>query len=538
LKAFEDLLDKAERRYLGRLLAPEAELGPMVKSFCGRLHFNLSQIKRVCALAGVSPAAMLQSMGHGDEIGPDDEHAATPGWRDRLACVPDLVRLALQHVRAAHVLREHDDRTKRFLDRMTAPDRRDLPDTEVWSAIEEWLAEAPDFMQVVLMLGNVLVQETPVRKICDKIGFRFERLVYPQLAIGERSVSAQQAFDLVALAQMARRDPRVVQYLRGDTSHISHMRFALRGTAFLAEFERFLAVYGHRGRYEYDWSLPRYNEDPTPLLHALRAHVEAASATDVRATIRRQEQEAAEAWAAFEARLSGLQKWTIGRSVRRSIRTIKQYYVWRERVRSDIARVLSALRGWHLVLAERFVERGWLSGRDDYFLLEFDQIADVVKGRRSANTLRPIVADRRAEQSRYRGLRMPLLMRASMLADLLRMSGVSGGSSGQLTGQPVSGGCVEGEVVVVRDPADFARMKRGAILVAPATDPSWTPLFTLAAGVIVEVGGVLSHASTIAREYGLPALANVKHATRLLRTGERVTLDANRGVVATHGETS
>jgi phosphohistidine swiveling domain-containing protein len=83
----------------------------------------------------------------------------------------------------------------------------------------------------------------------------------------------------------------------------------------------------------------------------------------------------------------------------------------------------------------------------------------------------------------------------------------------------------------VRDPGDFGRMKRGAILVAPATDPSWTPLFTLASGVIVEVGGVLSHASTIAREYGLPAVANVKHATKRLRTGERVRLDAVNGVV-------
>ena len=72
-------------------------------------------------------------------------------------------------------------------------------------------------------------------------------------------------------------------------------------------------------------------------------------------------------------------------------------------------------------------------------------------------------------------------------------------------------------------------MRRGAILVAPATDPSWTPLFTLASGVIVEVGGVLSHASTIAREYGLPALANVKDATRRLRTGDRVRLDADNG---------
>jgi pyruvate,water dikinase len=81
------------------------------------------------------------------------------------------------------------------------------------------------------------------------------------------------------------------------------------------------------------------------------------------------------------------------------------------------------------------------------------------------------------------------------------------------------------------DPSEFQKMKRGAILVAPATDPSWTPLFTLAAGVIVEVGGMLSHASTIAREYGLPALANVKNATRLLQTGDRIHLDASAGRV-------
>src|SRR5207237_885492 len=99
------------------------------------------------------------------------------------------------------------------------------------------------------------------------------------------------------------------------------------------------------------------------------------------------------------------------------------------------------------------------------------------------------------------------------------------------TGLCVSPGCVEAEVVVLRDPSEFTLMKRGAILVTRATDPSWTPLFTLASGVIVEVGGMLSHASTIAREYGLPALANVKRATTTLRTGDRITLDASAGRV-------
>jgi pyruvate,water dikinase len=179
------------------------------------------------------------------------------------------------------------------------------------------------------------------------------------------------------------------------------------------------------------------------------------------------------------------------------------------------------------------VERAWIDHRDDYFQLYLQEIADVIAGQRSAQDLRGIVATRKAETAKHRAIQMPLWMHDADLARLIRTAGVSARSDdeSQLTGHPVSGGSVEAEVVIVRDAGDFGRMKRGAILVAPATDPSWTPLFTLASGVIVEVGGVLSHASTIAREYGLPAIANVKHATRRLRTGERVRLDAIHGVV-------
>ena len=125
---------------------------------------------------------------------------------------------------------------------------------------------------------------------------------------------------------------------------------------------------------------------------------------------------------------------------------------------------------------------------------------------------------------------MPLLMRESDLPRLIRASGVSPAADGELRGLPVSRGYVEGEVVVIDHPGDFSRMKPGAILVTRTTDPSWTPLFSLAAGVIVELGGMLSHASTIAREYGLPALANVPHATKRLRSGDWIVLNATEGV--------
>src|SRR5262249_50955119 len=142
-----------------------------------------------------------------------------------------------------------------------------------------------------------------------------------------------------------------------------------------------------------------------------------------------------------------------------------------------------------------------------------------------------IAARRAADLVAERDLRMPLFMRDGELDALLAADAAPVAESAVLNGLCTSPGSVEAEVVVMRDPSEFAMMKRGAILVAPATDPSWTPLFTLASGVIVEVGGMLSHASTIAREYGLPALANVKNATRALKTGDRVRLEASAGRV-------
>ena len=529
LATFEEMLERAERKYLRSIAAPAEQLGPIVKAFHGRLYFNLSQLRRVCTLGGAAPAMMLRSMGHAEAIQPSDE-LVPPASLASLACLPDMLRMASRHLRAARIIRQHEERTRRCMKRFSA-NPANLSDGEICDVIDQWFTESPDYMQPVLLLGGVLFHEAPVWKACAKVGFSFEQLVYPQLAMGQRSISAQQAFDLVTLADIASREPATVEYLLGPTPTLHELRAKLHGTVFLAAFERFLQAYGHRGRYEYDWSLPRYKEDPASLLLTLRAHLTDRANGRAVETSPQPDVLAEQAWASFEQRLSLWQKWTMLPAVRRSIQKIKQYYVWREQVRSDLVHVLAAVRDWHLVLAQRFVERGWVANHDEYFLLRIQEVAAVVRGEQTPDSCRTLIAERLHERERNRAIRMPLLMKASALPALIRTAGMSGGADkdGELTGQPVSGGSVEAEVVIVRDPGDFSRMKKGAILVAPATDPSWTPLFTLASGVIVEVGGVLSHASTIAREYGLPALANVKHATRRLRNGERIKLDAFQG---------
>ena len=531
LDAYETMLNRGQQQFMGRLLAPFDELGPMFKVFNGRMYMNLSQMRRVATLIMAPAADMLRSLGHPEQIRPEDEIPTRAPLREILRCLPDFIRVGSYDVGIERVLRKHEARIREMCGRFSSVDPRTLSDRELMDAIDQWVESAPEAIQPVFVMSGVLARETAVRKLCNRVGFSYDRLVYPQLAAGARSVSTQQAFDLVALATAARHDTGAMAYLVNNDGTFSDFRSALAGTSFLEALDRFLDEYGHRGRYESDWALPRMHENPAAVLFAIREQLHART-QDPKAISDRQTADANAAWRAFEAHLTWWQQWTILPQARALIRRLKKQYGWREQVRSDLTRILRYMRGYHLALAERFVERGWLDRRDDYFLLRLDEIAAVIGGAASGPGLRGIAARRAAELAEQKDLPIPMLMRESELPSLMRRTAAApDGDADVLTGLCVSPGAVNAEIVVMKDPSEFATMKRGAILVAPATDPSWTPLFTLASGVIVEVGGMLSHASTIAREYGLPALANVKNATRILKTGDRVALDASGGRV-------
>jgi pyruvate,water dikinase len=112
-----------------------------------------------------------------------------------------------------------------------------------------------------------------------------------------------------------------------------------------------------------------------------------------------------------------------------------------------------------------------------------------------------------------------------------RLVGAVRSDTALVSGTPASPGRATGLVRVVRGPADFDQLQPGEILVAPLTAPAWTPLFTRAAGVVTDVGSLASHASIIAREYGIPAIVGCADATARLRTGTRVIVDGSTGNV-------
>ncbi|MCJ7825341.1 MAG: PEP-utilizing enzyme, partial [Anaerolineales bacterium] len=140
-----------------------------------------------------------------------------------------------------------------------------------------------------------------------------------------------------------------------------------------------------------------------------------------------------------------------------------------------------------------------------------------------------LIAQLRAALARYQKLMPPPIISSDGESPAVRYH-LDDAPEGALLGNPVSPGVVEGVVHVIRDP-QRETLAPDEILVAEFTDPGWTPLFINACGLILEVGGALTHGAVVAREYGIPAVVGVRGALTTLQTGQRVRLDGNRGII-------
>jgi pyruvate,water dikinase len=192
---------------------------------------------------------------------------------------------------------------------------------------------------------------------------------------------------------------------------------------------------------------------------------------------------------------------------------------------------MGVVRRMMLESGEELAAAGVLARPDDIFFLRYEELA--VLGNDERGTMkdewRRIVAERRLAYERERMRRqVPRVLLSDGRAFYEGLG--AGDGDGALSGSPVSPGVVEGIVHVVFDPRG-AQLAPGEILVCPGTDPSWTPLFLTAGGLVMEVGGLMTHGSVVAREYGIPAVVGVHQATSRLHDGQRVRVDGTAGRV-------
>jgi pyruvate,water dikinase len=353
--------------------------------------------------------------------------------------------------------------------------------------------------------------------------------VLARLVAGEEvSVATRQLEDLVDLARAFREWPGAGPFLAGvgrESAGIAAWQAALPDPLWQG-VRRWLAAWGHRRPHETDLALPRPAEDPRLLCDALAPLVSAGAppGSSEEQQARRRE-ECARAWGDLEKELGAFRRWRL----RRAVRKVAALGALREELRSELMRESLLARGDVLELAGRLQARGQLAAVDQVFDLSIEELERAASdpGYDAASAARR----ERARQASWRRVEVPNRFTSGDVGAFQR-SAPQASAGETFPGLAVSPGEVEARACVVRAPDDSAALLPGGVLVAYATDPAWTPLFARAAGIVVELGGLLSHAATVAREYGIPCVSNVEGATELLRDGDLVRVDGSRGVVS------
>lgn len=360
-----------------------------------------------------------------------------------------------------------------------------------------------------------------------------KQLTYPRARLaklvsgGDLTVSTRQVEDLQELALLFREWIGARHFLDPVTpNHRSPDWWRRKLPHWIwAAVELWLDSYGHRGPYESDLARPRYADDASLLAAALAPFVTGRPPRTAAERAETRQREADAAWSEIEASLGPLRT----RWLRRLVRDVKRLTMLRERLRSEAMRGFLPLRRVGTEIGRRFAEEGRLGDQAEVWHLTLEEIEQAVSDRDF--DLRIAVAREVSRISAWRRIDVPNSFTSEGVPALATRIPEGDRATTTFAGNGISPGIVEGVVRIIRSPTDGERFDDGGVLVAPATDPSWTPIFARAVAVVVELGGTLSHAGIVAREYGIPCVANIDGVTRHLRDGDSVRVDGSRGLV-------
>ncbi|WP_049580724.1 rifamycin-inactivating phosphotransferase [Streptomyces sp. SBT349] len=354
------------------------------------------------------------------------------------------------------------------------------------------------------------------------------------------NVTSEMGLALLDVADVIRPLPEVVAFLEagagnegarnegaGNEDFLDELAKLPGGTAAREAVETYLDRYGMRCVGEIDITRPRWRERPTTLVPLILDNVRNFGPG---AAERRFEQGRRKAREKERDVLSRLRALPDGDrkadETRRMIDRVRTFIGYREYPKYGIVSRYFLYKRALLEEAGRLVQADVLSQREDIYYLTFQELHDVVRSNRADDRL----IQRRKDAFRsYHALTPPRVLTSDgeALTGAYRRDDVPAGA---LIGLPVSAGTVEGRARVILDMAK-AGLEAGDILVTAHTDPSWSPLFVGIAGLVTEVGGLMTHGAVIAREYGLPAVVGVEGATRLIRDGQRIRVHGTDGYV-------
>ena len=380
---------------------------------------------------------------------------------------------------------------------------------------------------IILAMGATIQPELLRRELKRHFPGREGALANGLMAGGSGITSAEHGYELLKLADMARDDKEALSFFTAEDFQPLTWRERLPLNSngdpnFRSHFEEFLEQYGHRAVYEGDFKNPRWREDPTYLLEFIRNQIQNPVKVNYKEMQRmKREQAQQEIKEKLGLRPSRLK---INYLTKLAVKSVAK----RELLKSIGVKSVEPLRLLYEEVGSRLAARGLLNERADVYHCAMIELLLMLDGIWDGRGLKLLVEERKEKFKEYEQLDPPDVIIDEIPQPKAAVQEVSGEV---FEGIGVAAGQATGAARLINHPNEGNLLKPGEILVAPSTDPGWTPLFLRASGLIMEVGGSFSHGAIVAREYGIPAVVNVPGAMKVLQDGEIVTVDGDEGKI-------
>jgi pyruvate,water dikinase len=343
------------------------------------------------------------------------------------------------------------------------------------------------------------------------------------------NITSEMGLALLDVADIVRRHPDAIEYLRhaGDETLFAGLKEREGGEAVAEALRAYLDKYGMRCPGEIDITRPRLSERPAMLIPLILNEVRNLRPNARNDRFERGRHEAQEKERELLGRLEllpgGRRK---AKKAGKMIAIMRNFVGYREYPKYFLMKRFNIYKNALMKEAETLVQGGVIREKEDVFYLTLGELREAVRTNRLDCR---IITRRKEEYSAYEKMTPPRVMTSE--GEIVSGEyGAGGVPAGALAGLPVSAGVREGRARVVLRMQD-ADLEEGDILVTEFADPGWTPLFVSVSALVTEAGGLMSHGSVIAREYGLPAVAGVENATRLIKDGQRIRVNGTEGYV-------
>jgi pyruvate,water dikinase len=366
------------------------------------------------------------------------------------------------------------------------------------------------------------------------LGENAANVIYPILLSGLQHKTTETNNRIIELAKYANDDDEVrTIFVTSDNVYLDLLENTSPAVrSFMEKFSQFITDFGDRG-FTREPYYPRWRDDPQYVIDAVKPLVEERM-RDLRAAEKTLARKRAIAERIVEKHIRGQRygpiKWMLFSAISGMART---YISFRENQRFNLDRWITRNRKVFVEIGRRFKEAGFIDDERDIFFLRRREVRKLVRGADEVtldpDTVKRLVNERYEDFLKYENLLPPKFMVGSREFDDPLPDSMEG-----FVGIPASQGVITGQVRILNAIEDIPKVKAGEILVVSRTDPGWTPVFSKIGGLVTESGGVLSHGAVVSREFGIPAVTNVRNACREFQTGQRVTVDGNKGIVVVH----